>query len=141
MKDWIIKQAIGLQLPKLVRHLLTAVGAYFAAHGQLVNVESVPDLIVGSSMLLVAVLWSFISQAPLSGNWLEVIKSAAVAISRQAVTALSAWLYVDPTLIMNNQVGTTAILIAIANWLVSAVTGKPADGTTGLGKPALKIPR
>lgn len=138
MKDWIIKQLVGLQAPKIIRHGLALLGTYLAAKGVDADVNNLADLIAGSAMVLISVAWSWGTKTPVGAGYLPALRALGEALARQAITVMAGWLAVDPAAIESGTLQTSAVAMLILNYFLSA--SQAPDGSTGKGKPPLKIP-
>lgn len=138
MKDWIIKKLVGLQAPKFIRHGLALLGTYLAAQGVDADVNNLADLITGSAMVLLSVAWSWGTKTPVGAGYLPALRALGEALARQAITVMAGWLAVDPTAIESGTLQTSAVAMLVLNYFLSA--SQAPDGSTGKGKPPLKIP-
>jgi hypothetical protein len=127
MKDFLIRIVIKAQLPKIIRHLLTIVGAWLAARGfEGANTENLIELITGSLTIGFSVVWSFLTKTQPGEGAKQLITAVVGAIARQAQTALAALLAIDPNQLSNGEVSTTAVIMVGINLLISRIDASDA---------------
>ena len=127
MKDFIIRVIVKAQLPKIIRHLLTIVGAWLAARGfEGANTENLIELITGALTIGLSMVWSFFTKTSPSEGTKQLITAVVGAIARQAQTAIAALLAIDPNQLSNGQVSTTAVIMIAVNLLISRLDASDA---------------
>ena len=117
MKNWIIKQVIGLQAPKYIRHVIAALGAWMASKGFDGNADHLVELLTGITTILFSVVWSAIAKSAPSETWQAVLTKFAGALARQAQTALGTLLAIRPDDLAT--VSTSGLIMIGLNILIS----------------------
>ena len=127
MKNWMIKQVVGLQFPKIIRHGLAMLGTWMAAQGvEGVDMDNLIQVATGILTIGFSAAWSFATKAPASAGVQQVITAIVGAIARQLQTSLGTFLLIDPNSLSNGQVSTVAAIMVAVNMLISRIDASDA---------------
>jgi hypothetical protein len=126
MKNWIIKQVVGIQAPKYIRHALAALGAWMASKGFDGDVENLMSLFTGVATILFTVVWSALAKSAPSETWQAVLTTFSGALARQLQTALATWISLDPSQLANGTISTSGVIMIALNILISRLDASDA---------------